>query len=220
MIAVPPIVFDLDGTLIDSAPDLHAAVARMLVAEGQEPLALATIRSFIGNGVAVLVERVMEATGLGGPGEHLRLLARFQAEYDAAPSALTKVFVGVRGALAGLRDAGHPLGICTNKPEATSRAILRDLGLQPFFSAVVGGDSLPVRKPLPEPLLHTFRLLGADSGLYVGDSEVDGETAVAATVPFFLFTRGYRKGDVDTIPHLWAFDDFADLPAQIAGAAQ
>lgn len=213
-----PVVFDLDGTLIDSAPDIHAAVARMLDAEGLEPLPLAEVRSFIGNGVAVLVERVMGATGHAAA-EHPRLLARFQAEYDAAPSALSQVFPGVIEALEALTAAGHPLGICTNKPEATSRAILGDLGLLGYFGAVIGGDSLPIRKPRPEPLLHVFRTLGTDSGLYVGDSEVDGETAAAARVPFFLFTRGYRKAALSAIPHDASFDDHAALAALIAGAA-
>ena len=212
-----PVVFDLDGTLIESAPDIHAAVVRVLAAEGLPPLPLATVRGFIGNGVAVLVERVMAASGIG-PGEHPRLLARFQTEYDAAPSTLTRVFDGVEGALATLAAAGHPLGVCTNKPEATSRAILCDLGLIGYFGAIIGGDSLPERKPRPEPLLHAFMQLAAARGLYVGDSEVDSETALAAKVPFFLFTRGYRKAEPEAIPHLASFDDHAALPALIAGA--
>lgn len=214
-----PVVFDLDGTLIDSAPDIHAAVARMLAAEGLAPLPLDTVRGFIGNGVAALVERVMAAAGLP-PTEHPRLLARFQAEYDAAPSALTRVFDGAEEALAALAATGHPLGICTNKPEATSRAILADLGLLAHFGAVVGGDSLPVRKPRPEPLLEAFRRLGAERGLYVGDSEVDGETAAAAEVPLFLFANGYRRSPMSEIPHHAAFGDFASLPALIASARQ
>ncbi|MCA0273887.1 MAG: phosphoglycolate phosphatase [Proteobacteria bacterium] len=213
--SAPPIVFDLDGTLIDSAPDIHAAVARMLKAEGLEPLPLAEARGFIGNGVAVLVERVMAAVGLA-PAEHPRLLARFQAEYDAAPSALTRVFDGAEAALTALGAAGHPLGVCSNKPEATSRAILADLGLLRHFCAIVGGDSLPVRKPHPGPLLEAFRLLGAETGLYVGDSEVDAETAEAAVTPLFLFTKGYRKAAIEAIPHHRAFDSHARLPALIA----
>ncbi|MBN8633542.1 MAG: phosphoglycolate phosphatase [Rhodobacterales bacterium] len=213
-----PVVFDLDGTLIDSAPDIHAAVARMLATEGLPPLPLDVVRGFIGNGVVVLVERVMAASGIAAA-EHPRLLARFQAEYDSSPSALTTVFAGVEEALATLTERGHPLGVCTNKPEATSRAILGDLGLLRHFGTVLGGDSLLHRKPRPEPLLHSFRQLGAARGLYVGDSEVDGETALAAGVPFFLFTRGYRKAEPAEIPHRVSFDDHAALPSLVAGVA-
>ncbi|WP_161556158.1 HAD hydrolase-like protein [Mangrovicoccus ximenensis] len=129
-----PIVFDLDGTLIDSAPDIHAAAAKMQEEAGLAPLDLPRIRSFIGNGVPVLVERIMEAHGLGSaPSRHAALTARFLAHYDAAPAALTRPYAHVPEMLAELAAAGHPLGICTNKPAGPARAIvLRLIYAGPF----------------------------------------------------------------------------------------
>ena len=208
------IVFDLDGTLIDSAPDIHAAAARMLAGEGLAPLPLATIQSFIGNGVAVLVQRMMETVGLP-EADHPRLTTAFVAHYEAAPAVLTRPFPHVRETLAALHGAGARLGLCTNKPAAPSRAILAAFDLDPFFATVIGGDSLPTRKPDPAGLLCAFAELGG-VGLYVGDSEIDAETAHRAGAPFALFTEGYRKTPVEALTHHFAFADFASLPALCA----
>lgn len=207
------IVFDLDGTLIDSAPDIHAAAARMLQDEGLEALPFEVIKSFIGNGVPKLVERVMAARSIEGAQNHARLTQVFMDHYEAASSDLTEVYPNVRETLEALRAEGYALAVCTNKPVEPAVAILRDLGLAEFFTLVIGGDSLPVRKPDPSVLAHTFAALGATSRLYVGDSEVDAETADRAAITFALFTEGYRKTPVDALPHAVAFDDFAQLPA-------
>lgn len=204
------VVFDLDGTLIDSAPDIHAAAARLLAEEGRAALPLPVIRSFIGNGVPTLIERVIAAAGLE-PADHPRLTGRFMAFYDAAPADLTRPFPGVPEALAVLAGEGFVLGLCTNKPASATRGVLAALGLE-RFEAMVCGDSMAVRKPDPDVLEETFRRLGAD-GIYVGDSEVDAETAERAVRPFALFTGGYRKTAVEAIRHDRSFGDFADLPA-------
>lgn len=210
------IVFDLDGTLIDSAPDIHAAVARVLARESLPSLTFATVRGFIGNGVPVLIERVMAASDVRpDPVMRDHLIALFLAEYGPAATDLTTVYPGVRLALQTLQEAGHPMGICTNKPEGPARSILAAFGLLPFFGAVIGGDSLAVRKPHPEPLTTVLRMLGGGPAVFVGDSEVDAETAIAARIPFALFTEGYRKTAVADLPHLHAFSDFAALPALV-----
>ncbi len=204
------VVFRLDGTLIDGAPDIHAAAARLLAGEGRAALPLPVIRSFIGNGVPTLVERVIAAAGLE-PADHPRLTGRFMEFYDAAPADLTRPFPGVPEALAVLAAEGFALGLCTNKPESATRGVLAALDLD-RFEVLVCGDSMAVRKPDPSVLEETFHRLGAD-GVYVGDSEVDAETAERAVRPFALFTGGYRKTPVAAIRHDRSFDDFADLPA-------
>ncbi len=212
------IVFDLDGTLIHSAPDIHAAAAAVLGAEGRDPLPLDTVISFIGNGMPVLVERMMAATGLPAA-DHARLLADFRRRYEAEPSRLTHLYPGVRAALDAFRAAGIALGICTNKPEGITREILGLFALTDVFPAVIGGDSMAVRKPDPAGLRECFRQLGADGGLFVGDSEVDAETGERAGVPFALFTRGYRRGPAEAMRATFAFDDFADLPRLVRSLA-
>ena len=202
------VVFDLDGTLIDSAPDLARAANAVLAEAGQAPLGLAEVVSFIGNGVPRLVELVAKARGLtNGP----ELVDRFMTHYNAAPVGLTRPYPGAVAALEALRAAGHKMAICTNKPEAPAREILAALELEGFFDAVLGGDSLAARKPDPRPLTHVIAELGAERAVYVGDSEVDAETADRAGVPFLLFTEGYRKGPADAMVQHAAFSDFAAL---------
>lgn len=206
------IVFDLDGTLIDSAPDIHAAVAKMLADEGREALDLVTVTSFIGNGLPKLVERVIVRAGMD-LADHPRLTKATLDHYNAASADLTRPFPGVIAALSALQDAGHQMAVCTNKPVAPARDILRDLGLEVFFTTVVGGDSLAVTKPDPAPLHACVVALGGGATIYVGDSEVDAATAAAAKVPFALFTEGYRKTPVEDLPHDATFSDFHALPA-------
>ena len=203
-------VFDLDGTLIDSAPALNHAVNGMLADLGRAPLDLARTTAFIGNGVAKLVERALAATGGGAPGAR----ALFDARYAATPAALTTVFPGVAEALAALRARGLRLGVCTNKPQGPAEKVLAETGLAEFFDATVGGREGAALKPDPAPLRLCLESLGADpaAALFVGDSEIDAETARAAGVRFALFTLGYRKTPAEALPALWRFDAFAALP--------
>ena len=208
------IVFDLDGTLIDSAPDIRAGANGILAEEGAEPLTPEEARSFIGSGAAVFVERMRRARGIPDS-EQARLLATFIARYEGFVG-LTTVYPGVPQALAALRAGGHRLGLCTNKPIRPTHAVLGHFGLDGFFGTVWGGDSLPQRKPDPAPLLAAFAALGDGSAVYVGDSEVDAETAERAGVPFLLFTEGYRRTAAADLRHSAMFDDFAALPGLVA----
>lgn len=205
-----PIVFDLDGTLIDSAPDLHAACTKMLADEGAPAPSLETVIGYIGNGVPRLVELAMRDNGIPAD-QHARLVKAFMIYYDADPATLTTLYPNLLPLLERLVENGHKLAVCTNKPEAPAREILRLLGVEHFFDVVVGGDTLPQKKPDPAPLHHSLKLLAAESCLYVGDSEVDAETADRAGQRMALFTRGYRKVPVADLPHAFAFDDFAAL---------
>ena len=191
------VVFDLDGTLIDSAPDLASALNRLLAGEGLGPVALAQVHMMIGDGVAKLVERGFAAHGRSlGAGELDGLARRFVADYEPNSAVETRPFPGAIEALRDLRGAGLALGVCTNKPEAATRAILAAFGMDPFVAAVVGGDTLPgTRKPDPATLRETLRRLGARAGqaVAVGDSPNDAAAARAAGVPIVAVTFGYSR---------------------------
>jgi phosphoglycolate phosphatase len=213
------VIFDLDGTLVDSAPDIHAAANALLRAMGYQPMSYETICSFIGNGIPKLVERVMEAAHIDvTPERHADLTKTFIELYAEKPAAKSKLYPGVLSLLRHLKSQGFALGVCTNKNLGLTNQVLEGLNIAKYFGAVIGGDSLAVRKPDPEPFHETARLLKADDVVYIGDSEVDAATAKAAKVPFGLFTEGYRKTAVALIPHSFSFSDFNDLAALLDGA--
>jgi len=215
---MPPslIIFDLDGTLIDSAADLATAVNAMLADLGAEPLSVPEVRRMIGDGVAMLVARALAARQCerADAAESARSFMRY---YESDATSLTTAFPGVREALQALRDAGIPLAVCTNKPARISAHILESVGIAGYFARVIGGDSLPFRKPDPRMLLTLVEAFatGPGSSLLVGDSEVDAATAQAAGVPFVLMKHGYRRGAAEDIACVAALDDFAQLPALI-----
>jgi phosphoglycolate phosphatase len=202
------IVFDLDGTLIDSAPDIQGIANAVLDEAGAEPISLQETRGFIGEGIQTFVARMRAARGIPDS-EQARLLDKVVALYDDAVT-LTVTYPGVVEALEEL-SGKHRLGVCTNKLYRPCMSVLKHLGIDGFFGSVWGGDNALGRKPDPAPLLGVFGELGEGPCLYVGDSEIDAETASRAGVPFALFTEGYRKSPVDMIRHEYAFDDFAKL---------
>lgn len=206
------IVFDLDGTLIDSAADIQGIANEVLSGSGAAPISLDETRSFIGEGIQVFVARMRAARGIPD-GEQNRMLKEVIARYDDAVT-LTEMFPGVERALSSLA-ATHRLGICTNKLYRPCMAVLRHLGIDGYFSSVWGGDNPLGRKPDPAPLQAVFEELGDGPMVYVGDSEIDAETAERAGVPFLLFTEGYRKTAVQNIRHSVSFSDFGDLVALI-----
>lgn len=209
------IIFDLDGTLIDSAPDIHAAVNRVM-SDIQAPLfEFPQIKSFIGNGVPVLMQRVMAARDLDGA-DHATLTASFLDYYEADATTLTRPYPNAVEALKALKAQGHPLAICTNKPEGPTRSILAEFALSDLFETVIGGDTLAQKKPDPAPLQRAMADLGNGPAIFVGDSEVDAETAQRAGVPFALFTEGYRKSQLQDMPHGASFSDFADLQGALS----
>jgi phosphoglycolate phosphatase len=211
-----PVIFDLDGTLIDSAPSIHKVANDVLAEMGLAPLDVSQITSFIGNGAGVLVARVLAAHGLAeDAGLHRWMLGEFSARYERE-HGLTRPYPGALAALEVLAEAGHRLAICTNKPIRPTRSALAHFDLARLFGAVIGGDSLATRKPDPAPLLAAAGEARGGDAVFVGDSEVDAETAERAGLPFALFTGGYRKAPPEAIPHQMRFDHHADLPGVVA----
>jgi phosphoglycolate phosphatase len=184
------VVFDLDGTLVDSDPDILAAINRVLVARGITPLTHAELGPMIGDGAKVLVERAFAARQLvGGPDE----LAAFLEDYNANAVVHTKPYPGMIEALETLRTAGHRMAVCTNKPEAPAREILATLDLLQYFDVVVGGDSTPFRKPHPGHLAAVLELMGVSDAVMVGDHDNDMKAAAGLELPSIFAAWGYGR---------------------------
>lgn len=214
------IVFDLDGTLIDSAPDIQSVAAAVLGDLGKEGLSLAETRRFIGEGAPVFVSKMLAARGLDeATVSHAEIYQAFIAQYALAVDKAV-FYPGVLAALSALKASGHRLGLCTNKPEVPARAVMRHMGLDTIFHAFTAGGMLDSRKPEPDMLWKTIEDLGVGGTLYVGDSEIDAQTAQRAGVRFALFSQGYRKKPVSELHHDWVFDHFDRLPAIVAEAAR
>ncbi len=205
------IIFDLDGTLIHSAPDLHFAANAMLAALDRPGLDLATVTGFIGNGVDVLVRRCLDATGGVQATQHARAALLFMETYSANMTRLTRPYPGVIVALEDFRAQGIPLGICTNKPTKPALAICEALNLARFFDVIAGAAPDIPKKPDAAPLLACIEALGQDPSraVYVGDSVVDYHTARNANVRFHLYGGGYLNGSLPGPGVDDRFDDWA-----------
>jgi phosphoglycolate phosphatase len=206
------VVFDLDGTLIDSAPDMHRAVNLMLADLGCNPLTLDDIRSMVGDGASALIARALAARQCVSV-DTGKALADFLHHYETNPTGFTRPFAGVTETLERLQAFGLTLAVCTNKPTKLTDMILERLDLKRFFKRVVGGDSLPFRKPDPRALMEVLDGFGTPPAatILVGDSEVDAATAEAAKVPFILMTYGYHRGPIDAISSIATLDHFGEL---------
>lgn len=206
------IIFDLDGTLIDSAPEIHRIANEVLSREELGEITLAQTRSYVGHGLPNFVAQMLSDKNCPAEGDlHARVVQDILSLYVEGHQLIT-LYPGALEALEQLSQLGFQMAICTNKPYAPAQATLKHFDLQHFFNVVIAGDSLPKRKPDPLPLLETAKRLETQNVVFVGDSEVDAETAQAANVPFALFTQGYRKGPVTSLPHDVLFDDFGKLP--------
>lgn len=207
------LAFDLDGTLVDSAPDIAGAANATLADFGAPPLTLVAITRMIGDGAPKLMERALAAARLDMPLSIV--MPTFMRHYDAHATRLVRPFPGVIATLDILRDQGYRLGVCTNKPIAATRLVLDFCGLDSYFTACIGGDSMPQRKPAPEPLLATIARLGGEpsQAVMIGDSSTDHATAEAAGVPALILPSGYGQENIAATP---GFTSFADLPALLA----
>lgn len=195
------VIFDLDGTLVDTAEDLTAALNHCLTSIGRPPVAAAAVRAMVGLGARKLLER-----GLGASGnENTALIDQLQSlflEYYAAHLCVhSHIYPGAVALLEQLQAHGVRMGICTNKPSKMSLSLIEHLGLTGFFTANLGADSLDVRKPHPRHLLETIKRVGGipSSSVMIGDSIVDATTARAAQIPIILVRFGFSVEPVDTL---------------------
>jgi phosphoglycolate phosphatase len=211
------LIFDLDGTLVDSLPAMYTAANAMLAEYGRDPVDAATCSGFVGRGIRVLVTRLLEHTG-GIPGGDVEApLARYHAIYGADPVTGTSVYPGLHRALMSLSAAGHGLAVCTQKPVLPARQILTGLDLMPPIVGLTGGDSLDVLKPDPRMFYHAADQLPPGPGIMIGDSLTDAMVAEAAGVPFLLRLDGYGEQPGGTTPVAGRFAEYEELPDLVAG---
>ena len=192
------VMFDLDGTLVDSVPDLAAAVDEMLLSLGRPPAGREQVRNWVGNGARVLVRRA-----LAGDLQHEQVadadaehaLEVFLAAY-ANSHGLSAIYPGVRETLKWLKQQGIEMALITNKPERFVGPLLDDLRIGRYFRWIIGGDTLPQQKPDPTALLHVLKMAGVSPGeaLFVGDSRSDVLASKAAGVACVAMSYGYNHG--------------------------
>ncbi|MGJ4728273.1 phosphoglycolate phosphatase [Luteimonas sp. SDU101] len=191
------VLFDLDGTLIDSAGGIAEAVNRTLADLGHATQDEATVRGWIGDGARLLLRRALEHAGAAVPEGNAfeRAYALLMRHYGDSLPRQAVAYPGAAEAMRGLRARGVRIALCTNKPERFIAPLLEALGWQDSFEAIVGGDSLPERKPQARPLLHIAEGFGLDARacLMVGDSRTDADAAAAAAMPLALVDYGYRR---------------------------
>ena len=210
------LLFDLDGTLVDSVPDLTKSLNRVLAEHGYKPLTPAEVAPMVGDGVPALVERGFAARG-GSLAEAADALPRYIRLYEAGATELTRPYPGVPETLAGLRRRGYRTAVCTNKLQQASATVLEGLGLAALFDAVAGGDRYPVKKPDKGHLLGLVAELGgtADRAVMIGDSENDAAAAHAAAMPLVIMRYGYARTDPAALDADAVLDSFFDLPAAL-----
>jgi phosphoglycolate phosphatase len=207
------LVFDLDGTLVDSLPDLRAALNEMLRERGRPPLTLPQVKGMIGDGAPAMVARALAASG-SGPADAARALPRFLEIYEANPVRLSRLYPDVRKTLSELRRRGYCTAICTNKPQRATMAVIEGLGLVDLFDGIAGGDYFAVRKPNPDHVLGLIGELGArrEASVMIGDNENDAAAAHGAGIPLLLMRYGYARVDPASLAADALLDHFGELP--------
>jgi phosphoglycolate phosphatase len=208
------VVFDLDGTLIESLPDIQLATNRTLEDFGLAPLDDKTTRGFVGKGSRHLLTQALLHYGKVPEDEEIDYAyLRFLHHYGLAPNEAGYVFPGVTGTLRALTDAGHELAVCTNKPHAPTIQVMEAYGIGHFFDVIVGGDDVENRKPHPDHLLETTRRLNMDKAdvVFVGDSENDIQASVAADIRSVLLTYGYSSLPHDSLGADVIVDTFPEV---------
>ncbi len=219
---IDTIIFDLDGTLIDSALDVGAAVNRVLVEQGFEPIDDQTARDLMGEGGKAMVNKAFRLRGHELTEATLqRLTRRFVDHYRADPIGRTTLYPDVIEVVAALHAQNITMAVCTNKFEQPARVILDALGLGRYIGDVAGADTFAMRKPDPGHLLHLLRRLGRDHkrAAMVGDSIHDVQAAKAAGIPVIAVTWGYTIEPAASFGADVLIDRFSALPAALRGLA-
>ncbi|MYL23863.1 phosphoglycolate phosphatase [Halomonas alkaliantarctica] len=218
------VAFDLDGTLIDSVPDLTVAVQKALKDQDLTPPEEAHVRDWVGNGAPILMQRALTWALNEAPSKEVqaRSYEGFLAHYAEAPNRLTRLYPGASEVLSTLKEAGLILVLVTNKPECFIAPILEHFGLAAYFDLCLGGDSLTRKKPDPLPLLHAAKRFGvpARACAMVGDSRHDIQAGKAAGFATFALPYGYNHGEPigDSHPDM-LLDTLSDLICSTTGKA-
>ncbi len=205
------VVFDLDGTLINTAPDLSAALNTMLAQLGRTTLPTARVIAMVGRGMRNLIESGLRTTGTVSEELIEQALPIFLQHYAAHLADESQPYAGAETALKLLRTRGADLAICSNKPEGFCRQLLAAFGWEGMFLDVIGGDTLAVRKPDPQPLLEAIRRAGGGRAVLVGDSIIDVETARAAGLPCLAVSFGFRDRPAGALGAAAVIDHFEQL---------
>ncbi len=194
------LLFDLDGTLLDSAPDIAQALNRMLESESRPALPLDQVKDMIGDGVMELCRKALVATGGITTDDVYPYVQKFITHYRSLPPDPQQIFPGVREALTDLAKAGVKLGVCTNKPEAATVAILTQLDLIRYFGFIAGGDTFQVHKPNPGHVTGALEALGVGTAgaAFIGDGPNDVIASKRAGIPCIVVTHGYGQ-DYDAL---------------------
>ena len=211
------LLFDLDGTLVDSAGDLAASLDTLMAEKGLPPIGIDTGRQLIGHGIANLVRSALKLRSASEDEDDIAIdLARFMEIYGSRLTRLTRPYPGVVETLDVLKSQGWSMGVCTNKREKFAASIVEDLGLSTYFKVVSGPDTFGVGKPDPRQLSETVRAAGGwHPAIFIGDSEVDVAAAKAAGMPVIALTYGYAKIPLDTLAPDALLSSFADIPHAI-----
>ena len=215
----PLLVFDLDGTLAETAGDLIAALNHVLALEGVTPVAVAQARFMLGAGGRALIQRGLAGAGRSAtPARLEELFEAFLAYYNAHISIHSHLFDGAATALDRFATAGWRFAVCTNKMELSSVTLLKALGVAGRFAAICGQDSFPVCKPDPGALLGTIKMAGGDpaSSIMVGDSQTDIATAIAARIPCVAVDFGYTDTHVSAFGPDRVISHFSELWGAVA----
>lgn len=215
-IAFDVVAFDLDGTLADTAPDLAASLNHVLGALGRVSIPAESVRHLVGHGARALLRRGLAATGEASEELVEQGFPLFIDHYSANICAGTTAYPELERTMETLTQRGIGLALCTNKPEALTHQLVDALGWNGRFAGIVGGDTLPVRKPDPAPLHEAIARAGGGRAAFVGDSIVDADTARAAEIPFVAVSFGFSDRPVAQLGADAVIDNYAELPSALA----